>query len=140
MADDSSIGIFFVGTDRATIHAAGVFAMMAGSCDRLLVGGGIFTTEESADIAPGFALIEAVERGASGHACLATRAAVEGNLEGVLLTFAGLGKRDERAVMRGEIWLRMHVSPRTLRRGSGVWIADPVARRLDFSQTLIFKL
>ena len=44
---------------------------------------------------------------AGGNAGLATGAAVEGNLEGVLLADAGLGERDETAVVVREIGLAL---------------------------------
>jgi hypothetical protein len=55
-------------------------------------------------------VIEAIERVAGRDAGLATGATVEGNLEGVLLTDAGLGQWDETAVMIGEIRLALVVN------------------------------
>jgi len=107
MADDSRIGILFIGSHRAAIHASWILAVVTGGGDRLLIRGGVLSSEKAADIAPGLAFIEAVERGTCGNASLATRAAVEGYLECVLLAKTGLGKGDQRTVMRSKIRFRV---------------------------------
>lgn len=52
-----------------------------------------------------------------GNAGLATGAAVEGNLKGVLLAIAGFGQGDEAAVMIGEVGFALVVDIRKPRDG-----------------------
>ena len=43
MADDAGVGVLFISTDRAAVHAAGVLTVVAGSGDGLLPAGGFVT-------------------------------------------------------------------------------------------------
>ena len=48
-------------------------------------------------------IVEAIERVSGGNAGLASSTAIQRNLEGILLARAGLGERNQAAVMIGEI-------------------------------------
>lgn len=54
VADDAGVDVFFVGTDRAAVHALGFETVVAGGRDGLLETGGVLVALEEADVAPGF--------------------------------------------------------------------------------------
>src|SRR4029453_6895222 len=85
----------------ATVHARRLDAVVAGGGDVLddRQGGG--AADQQADVAPSLFLVEPVETMAGRHARLAATARIEVHLEGVLLTGAGRGARDQVAVYAG---------------------------------------
>src|SRR6185436_11929061 len=86
MAHDARDRILVVGEHRAAIKARRVNTMMTRRRDDLLKRCAPIGRGQPADAAPGFLLIEPVERMACGYASLAAAALVEVHLERVLLT------------------------------------------------------
>ena len=87
--DDPGDRVLLVGVHRAGRQAGRVEAVVAGGRHVLEHRQAGTPPDEQADVAPGFALVEPVERMAGRHARLAARAAVEIDLEGVLLARSG---------------------------------------------------
>src|SRR5207302_4722863 len=101
MADDAGDGVLVIGEHGAAVEAGGINAMMTGRGDVLLERRAPVGRGELADAAPGFVLVETVERVTRGHARLAPGTFVEVHLEGVLLTGRGRGEREQIAIARG---------------------------------------
>ena len=89
--DDSGDWIFFVSEDRAPVEAAWIDAMMTGGSNSCLERGGSGPSVKRTDRAPGFIFGEAVEAMAGRHAGFATGAAIQIDIEGVLLALPGMG-------------------------------------------------
>ena len=89
MPDDSRDRIFFVSIDRAGLHAPRVEAVMTGSGDvlinRVLVG----SPREQPDIAPGFIVIQTIQRVTGRHTGFTARTAIQVHAERILLTRLG---------------------------------------------------
>ncbi len=82
--------ILLVGPHRTAVEAGWVNAVVTRRRDRLLKWPPPVLTDERADVAPRFAVVEAIEGVAGGHAGLATAALVEIDLEGKLFPCAGV--------------------------------------------------
>ena len=82
MLDDPRDRVLLVGIDRASIQASRVEAVVARRGYVLEDRQPRSASDYQPDVAPGLPLVEAVQRVASGDARLASRAAVEIDLEG----------------------------------------------------------
>ena len=87
--DDPGDRVLLVGVDRAAVEAGRVEAVVAGRGHVLEHRQRRRPADEQADVAPGLAVVQPVQRVAGRHARLAARAAVEVDLEGELLAGAG---------------------------------------------------
>ena len=88
--DDPGDRVLLVGVDRAGVQAGRVEAVVAGRRDVLDdTAACAVAADEQADVAPDLVLVQPVQRVAGRHARLAARAAVEVDLEGVLLAGPG---------------------------------------------------
>ena len=102
-------GILLVGVDRAGDHARRLQAVMAGGRDVLHHRRRARAADEQAHVAPRLRFVEPVERMAGGDARLAARAAVEIDLEGVLLP-RPRRRRGQAARDNGEFELRLAIA------------------------------
>jgi hypothetical protein len=102
--DDAGHRMFLVGADRAARQTRGREAVVACGAHRLLERRRRAAAVQHADRAPGLAVVEPVEVVARRHARLAACAAIEIDLEGVLLAVAGWARGQPCAIARpGEL-------------------------------------
>jgi hypothetical protein len=87
VTNDSSVRFFFVCSDGAPVHTFGFKAVVAGSSYRLLEAGGIIAPLENANVSPCLIFVQSIKGVAGNKACLAARAFIKLDLEGVLLAF-----------------------------------------------------
>ena len=83
---DARQGIFFLGTHRASIHALGIHAVMAGAGDRLNPLFSLFLSEPLLNPSPRFFIAQSIHVMTGAYAGFAGGAFVQINLEGVLFT------------------------------------------------------
>jgi hypothetical protein len=100
MPDDPCSLIFFISENRTAIEASWIDAMVASSSDGLLVRGMGRSAVQQANGAPGFVLIQPVERMTGTHASLAPGTQIEVHLEGVLLARARMFQRNQITIDR----------------------------------------
>ena len=77
MADDAGDRIFFVGENRTAVQTGRIGTVVAGGSDRLSKRVRAARTDQQTYIAPGFIIIQSVQRVTGGDARLAPRAGVE---------------------------------------------------------------
>jgi hypothetical protein len=102
VTNDSSVRFFFVCSDGAPVHTFGFKAVVAGSSYRLLEAGGIVAPLEKANVSPCLIFVQSIESVAGNEACLATRAFIKLDLEGVLLAF-GRSLEGNKVLIRGQV-------------------------------------
>ena len=100
VAHNAGDRVFLVCQNRAAVEASRVNTMMTCRCDCLLEGSPPIVAHKLTDIAPSFAVIEAVERVTRGDARFAAAAFIEIHLESELLARCGRGERNQVAVAR----------------------------------------
>jgi hypothetical protein len=95
MSHDPGDGVLFVGVRRAGRETTGFDAVVARGRHMLNHRECGSSSHEESDVPPGFSVVEAIEGVASGDTRLATRATVEVDLEGELLTGPGWTRRKQ---------------------------------------------
>ena len=97
--DDASGGIFLIGVDGTRRQTGRLETMVTGGGDVLQHRQRTGAADEQSHVAPGFAMIESIERVAGGNARLATAASIEIDRKAILLSRSGGRGRQKRAIV-----------------------------------------
>src|SRR5690606_5422312 len=102
MSDNARERILLVREHRAAVETGGIRTMMTGRRDGLLNGTTMVASDDEAHIAPGFLVVETIERVARRHARFAAGAGIEIHLESVLFANFRPGERNQITINRFE--------------------------------------